>query len=266
MNLNSSKHEVVQSVRRMREKLSIEVSAPLDIDSAVAAVDRIVVRTQRFETPGLRGISFLAEAKDEPHIILLNSLRSRRERRFDLAHELYHISYHGKFNCVFQCVEKEGRSLGRIPILEYQANSGAAELLMPAEVVIPFAAENRDCFGSDAGLCYLTEQVAKRCDVTLVSAELRIYDLLYETYCYLSGCPLEQIIFLSRHALLQRGWYIPPQKLARSVLSPDDPRIVAYHFPEGQQHWRPAKYWQYEPRRKAPSDPRTIRSVKFHKE
>lgn len=63
-------------------------------------------------------------------VIVVNSARPARAQRFSLAHELVHFYLH--FGKMSPC-----------PMAEWQANEGAAELLMPRQQVAKFVAQHK---------------------------------------------------------------------------------------------------------------------------
>ena len=69
-------------------------------------------------------------------VIVVNSARPIPCQRFSLAHELVHFLLH------------RGMESQNDPFLEWQANEGAAELLLPRQKVLKFAASHRFSMGT----------------------------------------------------------------------------------------------------------------------
>ncbi len=69
-------------------------------------------------------------------VIVVNSARPIPCQRFSLAHELVHYYLH------------QGMESQNNPFLEWQANEGAAELLLPRQEVLKLAASHHSTMGS----------------------------------------------------------------------------------------------------------------------
>lgn len=245
MELYANKAEVYASVGRLRQKTGVTLrSYPIDPHEILSRYPRIIIREKAFTTPGLRGVALVAGCREDPHIIFLELFRTKKEQKFDLSHELYHISFHGKFTSAFHCMDTDTGAVAQYPQLEWQANAGAAEYLMPYKLVIPFLSENIDCYPSLLGLRYLTAEVAKRFAVTLAAAELRVYELQYEVWQLYSGTDINAIVPLSRTQqrragkavnLHQMKWLHNPRET--------DERLLSMTASLASPDWRAAPYW-----------------------
>lgn len=95
-------------------------------------------------------------------LVLLNAARPLESRRFSLAHELVHLWLHPK------------RPPGQPQDVrrEWQANDGAAELLIPYRALNPILAQNRSLLRENPAR--LVKMVARRFDVSETQARYRI--------------------------------------------------------------------------------------------
>lgn len=151
----------------------------------------------------LRGMSIPKE-----NIIILNSSRTSAERNFDFAHELIHVIKHKYENHqTFQCVDcfQPTQNL----FLEWQANEGAAEMLVPYKAFIPlFCANVVKCTGFH-DYKKLKEELAEHFQVPVTVIELRIDNLKYEIQQFEQGCDVNHLCILSNNEQLRRGINVP---------------------------------------------------------
>jgi len=157
-----------------------------------------------FRTPGLRGMAAIGK-KPHPDVILLNSARTFREQNFDCGHEAMHLALHrhtgrSTFNCF-----NEVAAPNQDPFLEWQANEGAAEFLMPFREFIPML---YDLVGKHPDQVAIEDFVNIACDTYLVpkaAVKYRIENLKYEILQYYAGIKLEDIKILSKKQQEKQG-------------------------------------------------------------
>lgn len=111
----------------------------------------------------------------------LNSKRSEKGQNFDCAHEIMHYLLHE--SNIFYCNEKNNNHF------EWQANEGAAQLLMPYQVFIPkflkMALIMHDFYRyEDVFLNKLTEHLSYNFNVGNLAIENRIKNLKNEIFDY----------------------------------------------------------------------------------
>lgn len=187
------KRELYQSVEFIRQKYSIS-EYPLDTVSVLGEVNNLFLEFYPFVTTGLRGIAKPMEGGK--CVVILNSQRSKVERNFDFAHEFMHFCLHSKVKTgSFQCFEKVCSKQN--VFIEWQANEGAAELIIPYKALLPLIKEKYKKVNLSEDILGLRNDLAKEFNVTSSVIEIRLESLKYEIHQYLSGCDLDKIKILS---------------------------------------------------------------------
>nr|DAF98360.1 MAG TPA: IrrE protein [Siphoviridae sp. ctnNB1] len=159
-----------------------------------------------FKTPALRGIASLDKSNPKNDVILLNKFRSKVEQNFDCAHEFIHTVAHRKLQdrTSFSCFETVTKK--QDPFIEWQANEGAAELLVPYKDFIPtyitLSQKNaRNWYGTPP-----LKELSERYNVTETVIQNRISSLNYEIYQYMEHGDINRIEILSQNKQTQIGW------------------------------------------------------------
>lgn len=138
-------------------------------------------------------------------IIVLNQKRNPRMQNFDCMHELVHYHFHP--GNLFNCIDGKSNDIIQDPFLEWQANEGAAQALVPYQTFIPaFVAYSqkyasaRECVDN-----YRDSALADIYHVTPAVIATRAKSLSYEITQYLNGKPVDQIIVLSANEIKKRN-------------------------------------------------------------
>lgn len=153
-----------------------------------------------YKTRGLRGTLVM---DPEVNTILLNSKQTSSEQNFFCAHELVHsILHRNEGISIFRCFERVLPQQN--PYLEWQANEGAAQFLVPYQDFIPIFTTLLSFSGPSTGV-YVPSVLADRYGVTTRVIELRIKNLSYEIDQYKRGVPIGQIELLSNKRQRDRG-------------------------------------------------------------
>ena len=148
-----------------------------------------------FSTKHLRGMAAIGSVPGED-VILLNSNRSNIEQNFDCGHEYVHLCLHRRlekrvFNCLDAvCVKQD-------EYIEWQANEGAAEMLVPYRVLLPLIKTGPFSMANPYDIAYLKDYAADMFNVTRTVIEYRLESLKYEIHQYINGIPLRDIKMLS---------------------------------------------------------------------
>jgi Zn-dependent peptidase ImmA (M78 family) len=151
----------------------------------------IEVKKESFSTKGLRGIAIKGSGK-EKDIIVLNPIRNPEEQNFDCGHECVHLFKHRNekvtsFHC-FETVLPQQNSF-----LEWQANEGSAELLVPYKFFIPMFCKYRGYCKNATDYMAFKNKLAEIFKVPVAVITLRIENLKYEIYQYENGISLDNI-------------------------------------------------------------------------
>lgn len=153
--------------------------------------------TVPFKTKGLRGMAIVGEAPD-PDIILLNAARTIMEQNFDCVHEMVHLFKHRKLDKkTFNCFDKVAAT--QDPFLEWQANEGAAEFLVPYSIFIPLAKEFLDFSFTKINIDAFKTYASNIFKVPPAVIKYRLDSLKYEMYQYYAGIDIKNIKILSMH-------------------------------------------------------------------
>lgn len=185
--------------------ISVGANQPFDIFNICSKIDNIEISSVPFKTVGLRGIAALAKDADDINCILVNSKLSYEEQNFHGIHELIHI-YTGTPNSgqTFNCYDKVKPNQNSY--VEWIANEGTAELLLPYKEVLPFIKDNISkfytCFFPVYEICKV---LAENNNVSQTVAENRLNSLKYEIFQYLNGVDLNNINILSKHQQELKG-------------------------------------------------------------
>lgn len=154
-------------------------------------LQKLKIELVDFKEKTLRGMSW-----PNDYIILLNSSRSCVERNFDCAHEFIHVVKHRHENFqTFNCFDtlRPNQNL----FLEWQANEGAAEMLVPYKIFIPKFCKNVKNCNDIFEYCNLKQHLANYFKVPLTVIDLRIENLKYEIQQYENGCSINKLHILS---------------------------------------------------------------------
>jgi Zn-dependent peptidase ImmA (M78 family) len=130
----ATKEELYSDIEHYRQALGLTGKETLNNAIELCERHNCKVGLLPFTTRGLRGMSCVDP--NGPDIIMLNINRPRCENNFVCIHEALHIVRHKKYGGMsFRCYDDVKKSQN--PFWEWEANEGAAELLMPYKTFIP---------------------------------------------------------------------------------------------------------------------------------
>lgn len=191
----------------MKNQFNIQPSDyPLNIFELCEQITNVEIQAVPFSTYDIRGMVSIAKNSNENHVILVNSNRSMEEQNFHGFHELIHIPTADKPGTILSCFDKVKPN--QDSYLEWLANEGAAEFVVPYKMLLPMIKE--DYFGmiSGMGTWFFCESHAREFGVSPIVLQNRIESLKYEIQQYLSGVPLDQIEILSISKQKKRGIFV----------------------------------------------------------
>lgn len=192
----NAKEELYQYVDSLREKFSIAVGQPIDSLDLCYQNGSTDIIYHSFEADGFCGAAYAGKKKDT---IILNNARSASEQNFDCGHEIIHLTKHrnlqdGIFNCFISGHQDS--------FLEWEANEGAAQLLVPYQDFIPrfWCYLNAPCPPQN-----IQGLLADYYRVSQQVINIRIESLSYEIDQYKEGTQLDCLELLSRRQRQKRG-------------------------------------------------------------
>lgn len=164
--------------------------------------------------------------------IALNAGRSNTMRNFDCMHELIHYFFHDIEDCQYICTadNSEESSIVQDAYIEWQANEGAAQFLVPYEILLPLIKEKRSFLYARGGALFLREFLAKKFNVTEDVIKIRLESLKFEIHQYLNGCSLDKIHILSAKKQSEKGIVIESLNSSPNGWSCDWQPATGYSF------------------------------------
>ena len=143
--------------------------------------------------------------------MVINTAKPETSRRFNCAHELMHFYLHPAGQ-PYVCEPFRNRAHP----YEYQANEGAAELLVPYRLFIP----EIYTLGMTLAGGPLTEKLARRYGVSETVIRYRIHGLSFEISQYINGKTLRELRILSRDRYIREGglWEEDADKCLKGIL------------------------------------------------
>ena len=157
---------------------------------------RIDLIEHHFDSDRILGV-LVRGVGDGRSAIVLRADRSETSRKFILCHELIHYFLHpGRERTLCRADRQED-------ILEWQANEGAAQLLVPWQDFLPRVGACRSALRTDKAEVFA--ELAALYAVSGQTIRFRIATLADEIDQYLRGVPLEAIQLCSRRELRRMG-------------------------------------------------------------
>lgn len=170
---------------------------PLDTIK-LAEAGGLSVDFHKFKTKGLKGTLVIT---DSIGCIILNDAEGTNEKNFFAGHELIHFVLHRDVSgATFQCFDRVKPKQNSI--LEWQANEGAAQLIVPYQDFIPRFVE---CLNQNKRNFWIQGYLADYYNVTPRVISNRLESLSYEIDQYRCGISLNNLEILSRNQRMQRG-------------------------------------------------------------
>jgi Zn-dependent peptidase ImmA (M78 family) len=207
-----SKKDLYVSVDNLKRKMRIKsFEYPLNIfDICQNRLINIEIGLANFRTHDLRGMAIISEdTRRENHVILVNANRSQVEINYHGSHELMHIIMQKNVaGQTFKCYDNVKPLQNSY--IEWQANEGAAEFLVPYKMLLPLVKDNFDDICSCIGSYGFCEKYAPLFGVSTIVMQNRLNSLSYEINQYMKGVPLHNVRILSRYQQLKFGIHVQP--------------------------------------------------------
>lgn len=181
-----------------------EYDYPLNLPLYCESTGKITIGKMPFKTKGLRGMASISMNEKDKHVILLNENESEEGQNFICGHELIHILFHKRANIkLFSCFET--LQPNQNGFLEWQANEGSAELILPMYKILPDIKREFPILKASDDFRHFKSYLAEKYNVTEGVINFRLESLKYEIQQYLSGTPLNDIKILSNRQQTQKG-------------------------------------------------------------
>lgn len=199
-----TKEKLYNVVAYFREQLmNCGVQYPMNIFNVCNNFINLKIECVPFKTTGLKGMIAVATEEDPTHYILINSKLSAIEKNFYGLHELLHAYLHSsEKGKTFRCYDKIKPNQDYAT--EWQANEGAAELLIPYKDFIPYFysllmlyCKNTGKWTELYGVQDIYDVISNRYFASRMVVKNRIASLSYEIDQYANGTPISDIKLLS---------------------------------------------------------------------
>lgn len=156
-----------------------------------------------FFTSGLRGMASLGSG-EKKDVIILNTARNKFEQNVDCAHEFVHINFHRSEGYQsFKCFDKAQPNQNKY--LEWQANEGSAELVVPYRSLLPKVKEAYPYLNSHESIYSFKEELVQVYGVTSAVISYRLESLKYEIQQFVNGVPMQNLQVLSHNSQIKQG-------------------------------------------------------------
>ncbi len=207
----------------LKEKLGLSnIDFPLNIFEACGRTSNVCIEAISFVTPGLRGMVKIASDHNENHVILVNGNKSKEEQNYHGFHELIHIITTDEPGATIECFDKVKPC--QDTYIEWLANEGAAECLIPYKKLLPLIKENYKSMTNGFGTYDFCESNSSRFGVSPIVMQNRLNSLKYEIHQFINGTPLNDISVLSNTQLNKRNIQI------KSLVDLENERLTKMWF------------------------------------
>lgn len=196
-----TKQRLYYQVERIRKDNGVNYPPPYDAKKLCTSNFRLYLNVIELKTPNLRGMSHIPS-----HSIIIDSKRLENEQNFYCMHEIMHHTLHrNRPTKLYSCYEET--QADQDSFIEWEANEGAAQFLVPYQDFIPRIKRN-----------FLDEyyvpfheivELAEHYNVSNKVIENRLRSLSYEIYQYRNRVPIDSLEILSKNQLRSMNIDIP---------------------------------------------------------
>lgn len=191
-----NKSELYDDIQNFRNKFNITSNSyPLNLIDIFGNRKGLKIGSMHFSTHGLRGIAAKGNSLIDD-VIILDDSRTSEEKNFYCGHEIMHLLLHrnqaaNSFKC-YDTVQPNQNSF-----LEWEANEGSAELLMPCKELIPIINRALPFLKHSCDYRQLKSELSAKYNVSTSVVECRLESLKFEIYQYNQGISLENVKIIS---------------------------------------------------------------------
>lgn len=198
-----TKRLLYNEIENFREYLGITSSNyPLDV-KALSSSGGLTIANRDFKTHGLKGMLSIV---NQHGYVLLDSKSSAYEQNFFCGHEVIHFVLHRNIGTnSFQCFDKVNRN----NIVEWQANEGAAEFIVPYRKFIPDVLSLLNPITRTGDYFEAVFLLSEKYHVSEMVIRNRLDGLRFEIYQVANGTPLNEIMILSKRQQERQGIAVP---------------------------------------------------------
>lgn len=203
-----SKEELYAIIAFIRDRFSISTSEIFNVPQFCQNNFKGIIEYEFHKFKDAKIGGFLVKNRlPEKSYITVNSSKEPISSIFDLTHEMVHFLLHPEDRKHYI-----SSSLCDVDNFEWQANEGAAELLVPYRKFIPHFVEGIRTCKNRMDYLKLLQYFSGQYIVSKAVVEYRISGLKYEIFQFEKGTPLNEIEFLSKAAQEKRGIVITSYK------------------------------------------------------
>lgn len=186
-----TKQRLYWLVEKIRRDYGINYPPPYDARTLCTSVFGLHLNTIDLKTPKLRGMSHIPSRS-----IVIDSKKTDSEQNFYCMHEIIHQTVHkNRPTKSYSCYDET--QADQDPFIEWEANEGAAQFLIPYQDFIPRVAMYFNAYSPHA-LWGLQEMLSDHYFVSQQVIGIRLDSLSYEIDQYRQGVSMENIELLSR--------------------------------------------------------------------
>lgn len=211
-----TKLELYRTVEAIRASCDILTSPPFDSKNLCTNTFSLNLTETSIKTPGLRGMSHIPS-----RTVILDSNLNAEEQNFYCMHEImHHLLHRNRRTKVYSVYEYTAAD--QDPFVEWEANEGAAQFLVPYQTFIPdYINLSRKNARSNIPGVETRNELSNIYSVTQSVIATRIKNLNYEIWQYINGTPICSIDVRSSRYLERNRINVGHEKLyCRSCLAP----------------------------------------------
>ena len=159
----------------------------------------VVIEEIKFPSQYICGILYKGDISTS---IALNSRREACQQNFDCMHELIHYFFHDISYCQLMCSDK---SVKQDSYIEWQANEGAAQFLVPYQIFIPKYLELERKFAKSNWDDLYLDELCSYFNVSPSVIQNRINSLETEILQYKKGQDIKSLAVISKNRAVSLG-------------------------------------------------------------